>query len=151
VSLDSDSRQLGLVPSFERLDFEARRLLAFSAETKILRAGDVLFQRGEKSDCGYFILKGSIALDYSSDGSRSVQIVGPNRLIGEMALLVETERPAMAVAREPSSVLKISRQLFRRVLEEYPQAADAIRAALTSELTAFVAELRRFSADSTPS
>jgi CRP-like cAMP-binding protein len=147
VSLDSDILQLGSIPIFERLDFEARRLLAFSAETKILRAGDILFQRGEKSDCGYFVLKGAIALDYSSDESRAVQIVGANRLIGEMALLIETDRPALAVAREPSTVLKITRRLFHRVLEEYPEAAESIRIAVAGRLTEFVAELQRLKSD----
>jgi CRP-like cAMP-binding protein len=143
VSLDNDIRQLALAPIFDGLDFEARRLLAFSAETKILRAGDVLFRRGEKSDCGYFVLKGSIALDFSGDGGRAVMIVGPNRLVGERALLAETDRPATAIAREPSTVLKIARHLFLRVLNEYPQAAEQIRRAFAARLAGFVDELSR--------
>jgi CRP-like cAMP-binding protein len=143
VSLDNDIRQLSFCPIFGHLDFEAKRLLAFSAETKILRAGDVLFQRGEKSDCAYFILRGSIALDFSTEKARAVQIVGPQHLIGELALLVETERPAVALAREPSTVLKIPRLLFHRVLEEYPESAASIRSAVGSRLSTFVDELQR--------
>lgn len=143
MSLDSDIRKLGSVQIFAQLDFDARRLIAFSAETRILRAGDVLFRRGDPSDCGYFVLSGSISLDFSSDNSRSVQIVGRQCLIGELALLVETLRPATGVAREPSSVLKISRDLFRRVLNEYPDGAERIRRSITRRLVEFVADLDR--------
>ena len=143
MSLDSDINQLGQVPIFQHLDFEARRLLVFSSESRILRAGDVLFKRGDTSDCGYFLVSGSVALDYSSESSRSVQVVGPSRLIGEMALVVETDRQATAVAREPSRVLKITRVLFHRVLEEYPAAAAAIRHSIEARLVGFVEELEK--------
>ena len=46
-------------------------------------------------------------------------------LIGELALLTETKRPVTAVAREPSSVVRIPRQLFLKTLEGYPDAARA--------------------------
>lgn len=141
MSLENDIRQLGRVPIFAQLDFDARRLIAFSAETRILRAGDVLFRRGDRSDSGYFVLSGSVALDFSSDNARSVRIAGQHCLIGELALLVETERPATGVAREPSSVLKISRDLFCRVLKEYPDCAERIRRSIMRRLSDFISEL----------
>jgi CRP-like cAMP-binding protein len=143
MSLDSDIRHIGQVPILGRLDYDARRLLAFSAENKILHAGDVLFRRGEKSDGGYFIVSGSVALDYSKDDSRKVQIIGAGSLLGEMALVVETERAATAVAREPSRALKISRTLFVRVLEEYPEAAASIREGIAARVRGFVSELEK--------
>ncbi len=44
-----------------------------------------------------------------------------------MALLIDTERPATAIVTEAAQLLKISRRVFRRVLEEYPEAAEALR------------------------
>ncbi len=44
-----------------------------------------------------------------------------------MALLIDTERPVTATVKEAGQLLKISRGVFRRVLEEYPEAADALR------------------------
>ena len=48
-------------------------------------------------------------------------------VIGELALVVAMPRPATAVALEPSSVLRISRSLFQRVLESHPEAALRLR------------------------
>ena len=115
--------------------------IAFGAETRILRAGDTLFRNGDKSEAGFILLSGAIALDEKNDGSPPAHIVRPDSLIGEVALLVETERRATAIAREPSTVLKISRELFHRVLREYPQSAQRLRAAMANELRSFVQEL----------
>jgi CRP-like cAMP-binding protein len=141
MSLGDDIRNLTSIPLFAELEPEALRLLAFAAETRILRAGDVLFHRGEVSDCGYIVLTGSIALDTAGDGGPAVKILGPNTLIGEIALISQTERPATALAREPSTVLKVSRALFHRVLKEFPVSANHVRAALQARLVEFTQEL----------
>jgi CRP-like cAMP-binding protein len=142
VALEDDIRRLTRISLFHAMERDALRLLAFGAETKILRAGDVLFRRADKSDGGYIVLGGSVALDEKNDGSAPSQIVRADALIGEVALLIETERPATAMAREPSTVLKISRELFHRVLREYPESAQRVRAAMAEELRSFLHELQ---------
>jgi CRP-like cAMP-binding protein len=143
MSLGDDIRNLSRIPLFAEVEPEALRLIAFAGETRILRAGDVLFHRGETSDCGYIVLTGSIAIDAAGDGSPAVQIVGPNSLIGEIALISQTERPATALAREPSTVLKISRPLFHRVLKEFPLSAQRLHAAIQKRLFHFTRELEQ--------
>jgi CRP-like cAMP-binding protein len=150
VSLDDDIRNLGRIPFFSELEVEAQRLIAFAAEMKILRAGDVLFRRGEKSDCGFIVQSGSIALDGSDNGSPAKQIVAANGLIGEIALLTETERPATAVAREPTTVLRVPRALFHRVLREFPVSAQRLRRSLAGRLTEFVGELEGMNSEDEP-
>ena len=51
-------------------------------------------------------------------------------MLGESALLVETRRPASATAREDSVVLRISRAMFLKMLESYPDAAVRLREVL---------------------
>lgn len=144
MSLDDDFRRLSRIPLFSALEPEALRLIAFSAETRILRAGDVLFRRGDASDCGYIVLSGTIALDAAGDGSVAGQTVGRNGLVGELALIIDVARPATAVAREPSTVLRVPRSLFHRVLQEFPRSAERIRRNMTQRLASFVDELGRF-------
>ena len=62
MALEDDLRNLSRVPFFAALEPDARRLVAFSAETRILRAGDVLFRRGEPSDCAYVLMQGRLCL-----------------------------------------------------------------------------------------
>ena len=54
-------------------------------------------------------------------------IAGPGTLLGELALIAETKRPATAIAVEPSTVIRISRSLFLKMLEGYPEAANILR------------------------
>jgi CRP-like cAMP-binding protein len=130
MALMDDVRDLTRNPTLRDLEPEALRLIAFSAETRILRAGDILFRQGDISDGGYVVISGSIALE--SDGP--VTIARAPMLLGDTALITETRRPATALAREPSSVLKISRSLFHRVLNEYPDSAVRLRRSLANRL-----------------
>jgi CRP-like cAMP-binding protein len=62
-----------------------------------------------------------------SDDSGAELVVGPGTLIGELALVVAMPRPSTVVALEPSSVIRIARSLFQRVLESDPAAALRLR------------------------
>jgi CRP-like cAMP-binding protein len=141
MGLEDDIGKLARIPAFAVIEPEALRLIAFSAETRILRAGDVLFRRDEMSDEGFVVLAGSIAMDASGDGAATARIVRPPGLIGDLALLTQTRRPATAIAREPSTVLRISRLLFRRVLNEFPDSAQRLRQSQGARLRQFAGEL----------
>jgi CRP-like cAMP-binding protein len=141
MALEDDIAKLTQIPTFAPLELDALRLLAFSAEPKVLRAGDVLFRRDEPSNGGFVVLTGSLAVDASEPGTGTARILRAPSLIGETALLAQTKRPATAIAREPSNLLKISRHLFHRVLGEYPSSAEALRRSLGERLRQFTSEL----------
>ena len=142
MALRDDVRTLSALPAFGDLDPEAVRLIAFSAETRILRAGDILFHDGEAADAGYVLLSGAIALESSLD--KTPALAQAPALLGELALVAETRRAATAIAREPSSVLKVSRALYRRILAEYPDSAVRARTTAAKRLFALRAELEDF-------
>lgn len=141
MGLESDIAKLARNPTLNVLEPEALRLIAFAAETKNLRAGDVLFHRDDISDDGFLMLAGSIALDPSGIGAATAQIVRPPALIGEIALFTQTRRPVTAIAREPTSVMRISRSLFHRALSEFPASGERLRQALGERLREFTSEL----------
>jgi CRP-like cAMP-binding protein len=134
MALDDDIATLGRAPLFSMLDRDALRLVAFAAEIRTLRPGDTLFRKGDRSDGGYVVSRGEIVLDASDRGSPDALVAGPGSLIGQTALFARIERPATAVARETSTVIRISPSLMRRVLEEFPHAATAMRDAMAEEL-----------------
>jgi CRP-like cAMP-binding protein len=141
MGLEEDIGKLASNPTFAAIEPEVLRLIAFSADTLILRAGDVLFRLDEMSNGGFVVLTGSIALDASGHGAATARIVRPPGLIGDLALLTETRRPATAIAREPLTVLRISRPLFHRVLQEFPASAERLRQSLGERLGQFIGEL----------
>ena len=54
-------------------------------------------------------------------------VAGPGALIGELALINAMRRPSTATALEDSSVIRVARSLFQRVLESDPAAARRLR------------------------
>ena len=83
------------------------------------------------------LLSGTIALAFG----RKVIVAKAPLLIGDAALIAETMRPATATAREPSSVLKIARAMFRRVIAEYPDSAVRLHRTLADRLATLQGEL----------
>ncbi len=85
----------------------------------------MLFNAGDVADGAYAVQQGSFTLR-PERGAEADIIAGPGTLLGESALLAETIRPATATAREPSTVLRISRAMFLKMLEGYPDAAHRL-------------------------
>jgi CRP-like cAMP-binding protein len=135
MALDDDIAVLSGAPLFNLLERDALRLVAFASENRTLRAGDMLFRKGDRSDGGYVVSRGAVALDARDDGSPAAFIAGPGSVIGQAALFARIERPATAIAREPTTVIRVSPSLMRRVLEEFPSAAAAMHQAMAEELT----------------
>lgn len=119
------------VPTLSLLGRQALRILAIGAETRYIHSGEVLFKRGEEADGAYVIQDGRFKLS-SNDGNELT--VGPCTLLGEVALFSETRRPATAKALEPSTVLRIPRFLFVRMLDSFPEAARKLREILAARL-----------------
>jgi CRP-like cAMP-binding protein len=138
MALEDDMALLSRVALFRDMDRDALRLLAFSSELRNLRTGDTLFRKDDISEYSFVVASGTVAL---MDNDIVLSVLGPGTLIGEMALFTETRRPATAVAREPSTLLRLSRQIFRRTLEEYPETALRIAAIMRLRVKRLSVEL----------
>ena len=131
MAIDDDISFLERVPTLSLLGRQALRILAIGAETRYIHSGEVLFKRGDEADGAYVIQEGRFKLS-SNDGDELT--VGPCTLLGEVALFSETRRPATARALEPSTVLRIPRFLFVRMLDSFPEAARKLREILAARL-----------------
>jgi CRP-like cAMP-binding protein len=127
MSIEDDIAFLERVPTLALLGRDALRILAIGAESRYLHDGNVLFSQGEAADAGYVVQEGSLSLA-PVRGETEPVTVGPGTLLGELALLTETTRPVTAAALEPSTVIRIPRSLFLKMLEGYPEAAVRLRA-----------------------
>jgi CRP-like cAMP-binding protein len=140
MTIEDDIAFLERIPILRRLGAAALRILAIGAENHDVPAGQVLFTVGETADGAYIVQRGSFSLDTGkNDGSEIV--AGPGTLLGESALLTETRRPATARAREDSTVLRISRTMFLRILDGYPDAAVRLRELIASRADQWAREL----------
>jgi len=126
MSIEDDIAFLERVPTLALLGRDALRILAIGAESRYLHDGNVLFSQGEAADAGYVVQEGLLSLG-PVRGEAEPVTVGPGTLLGELALLTETTRPVTATAIEPSTVIRIPRTLFLKMLEGYPEAAVRLR------------------------
>ena len=124
MSIEDDVALLERVPTLRLLGATALRMLAIGSEQRNFARGDVLFNAGDDADAGFIVQRGAFRLE---DGGGAEIIAGPGALIGELALIVAMPRPSTATAVEHSSVIRIARSLFQRVLESDPAAARRLR------------------------
>ena len=141
MGLEDDIAFFEQVPTFAVLGKQALRILAIGAETKQLQSGAVLFYAGELADGGYVVQEGSLLLEPGTLSEGKEVIVGPGTLVGELALLTDMVCPATAIAKEPTVVIRISRSLFRKMLEGYPDAAVKLRDIMAERLDGWTREL----------
>ena len=140
MTIEDDIAFLERVPLFRRLGPPALRILAIGAESYQVQAGQVLFGIGETADGGYIIQRGSFDLSTGRDDDSDI-VAGPGTLLGETALLTETKRLATARAREDAMVLRISRSMFLRMLEGFPDAAERLRELFMSRADQWAREI----------
>jgi CRP-like cAMP-binding protein len=124
MSIEDDVALLERVPTLRLLGRDALRMLAIGSEQRDIPRGDLLFKLGDDADAGFIVQRGAFRVD---DGAGAETTAGPGTLIGELALVVAMRRPANATALEYSSVVRITRSLFQRVLESDPAAALRLR------------------------
>src|SRR6185295_7913127 len=131
MTIEDDIAFFERVPTLSMLGRAALRILAIGTESRYVHSGDTLFIAGESADGGYVVQEGSFRLSPRvSDSNARTVTVGVGALLGELALFTETTRPVTATAIEPSTVLRIPRPLFLKMLEGYPDAALKLRAIL---------------------
>jgi CRP-like cAMP-binding protein len=140
MTIEDDIAFLERIPILRRLGAAALRILAIGAENHEVPAGQVLFTVGETADGAYIVQRGSFSLDAGKNNESEI-VAGPGTLLGEAALLTETRRPATARAREDSTVLRISRTMFLRILDGYPDAAVRLRELIASRADQWAREL----------
>ena len=142
MALDDDIRILSSVSLFQGFTQEHLRLLAFGAESLRLSAGKDLYEEGAAADSGYVVVRGRIALYRERDRERvTVGHAGPGAMLGELALIADTTRLTSAKAETDTDFLRLSRKLFHRILEEYPDLAFMLHGRIVDELQAMVSRI----------
>ena len=137
MSIEDDVALLDRVPTLHLLGTAALRMLAIGSEQRDYSNGDYLFNAGDEADAGYIVRRGAIRVE---DGDAEV-IAGPGSLIGELALIVAMRRPSSAVAIENSTVIRVARSLFQRVLESDPDAARRLRDELATRTSQLASDI----------
>jgi len=144
MALDDHIRILSGVSLFEGFTQEQLRLLAFGAEAMRLPTGKKLYREEDDADSAYIVMRGRISLFREHDDVRAeVSTAERGAVLGEMALIADSRRLTSAEAATDAEVLRINRSMFRRILEEYPDTAEALRERIIEDLQALIRRIEQ--------
>lgn len=144
LALDDDIRILSGVGIFADFTDEQLRLLAFGAEPARFAAGREIYREGGPADCAYVVVSGTVVLYREHEGEAvAVSHIEAGGILSELALIAPTTRLTYAAAETDCQLIRLKRTLFRRILEEYPEAALELHQRMTQDLYEFLKKIER--------
>ena len=124
---DTKVQALKRAPLFEGLSKKELADLARVTEDLEIPAGDVLCREGDTGKEFFVIVDGET--EVTSNG-KPVAERGGGDFVGEIALLEDTRRTATVTAKTPLRVFVLTRQDFRRLVDENPSVERKVMQAL---------------------
>ena len=136
LSLHEEAEHLRRVPMFSRLEASKLKLLAFTSESLTFEDGELLFRRGDPADCAYVIMEGAVdVLSDTDDGVMVATTLRANELFGELGVITNEARSATLRASGTLHALRISDEIFLRLLADNADLALDVMRQLSLKLT----------------
>ncbi|MCF8469699.1 MAG: Crp/Fnr family transcriptional regulator [Parvibaculum sp.] len=147
MSLEPAVALLQRLDLFAGLDPVRLEVVAFTCERREYAAGAVLFAAGEEASCAYLLLEGEgvMLVQDEADGPKALRLDAGD-LVGEAALFEPGFRQTTVRAVTPLYTLRIGRDMFQRLLGEFPEMAASVAGRLSDRLAAVGAELEALKA-----
>lgn len=102
----------------------AMDLSAFSRFARVFQKGEIIFSEFEPGDAFYLIQSGRVQLvKIIGDIEKTLDILHPSEMFGEMAILEDSPRSATAIALDQIKVLEFNRANFEVLMMGNPQIA----------------------------
>jgi len=93
------------------------------ADRIVYRPGDVIIRENEEGDAAILLVAGE-AVRLSGNFKASAEALPEGALLGEMAMLIETQHSTTVVARSAVRALRITRSELYDLMAEDPKIAD---------------------------
>lgn len=135
MGLLKETEILRKVPMFAKLEPSKLKLLAFTSELVTFDDGEVLFHEGDPADCAYVIMSGEIEILAKTDaGEVVVGTLSEHQLFGELAVLTNEPRTATLRAKGRLETLRITDEMFLKLVTENPEVALDVMRQLSEKL-----------------
>jgi CRP-like cAMP-binding protein len=135
MSLQEDVDLLRNIPLFRNIDSPKLKLLAFTAERLTFRPGEVLFNQGDQGDAAYIVVQGEAdVIIESAAGPITVAKIKKNDFVGEIAILCDVPRTATIKATSELITLRIAKDVFFQLVQQFPQMSVELMRELASRL-----------------
>jgi CRP-like cAMP-binding protein len=142
LDLAEETDLLRKIPLFAKMETSKLKLLAFASEIVSFDTGDTVFHSGESADYAYVIMHGSVDIVTETDsGTVIIGTLTQNQLIGELGLLNNAPRNATLIAKDSLRAMKITGDMFFRILRENSEVALDVIRMLSNKLSRTHAQL----------
>lgn len=143
MSINQEVELLRNIPLFAKIEPSKLKLLAFTSERLTYQPEQVLCRQGDMGDAAYIIVDGEASVRIATGGG-DIEVARLSRgdVVGEIAILCDVPRTATVMATERVTTLKITKELFFRLVNEFPQIAIEIMRELAARLERTNAQLR---------
>ena len=94
-------------------------------------AGDTIFSKGDPRTVMYVVREGEVEIRL---GDKVVEVVGPDGVFGEMAMVDGQPRTAAAVARTDCKLVPIDQKRFQFLVQQTPYFAIEVMRVLVERL-----------------
>ncbi len=144
MSLREEVETLRQIPLFAKVDPSKIKLLAFTSERVTFQPGDLVCKQGDMGDAAYVIMNGKadVIVDTPS-GPLTVASMQKNDVVGEIAILINIPRTATIKADSELTTLRITKDLFLRMITEFPEMAVEMMRVLAERLVRTTEELQK--------
>ncbi|MFQ5954289.1 MAG: cyclic nucleotide-binding domain-containing protein [Kiloniellales bacterium] len=135
MTLHEEVEALRNIPLFAKIDASKLKLLAFTSERLNYEPGQDLFKQGDPGDAAYIILEGQADIIVNTpEGELVVANMKKSDFVGDIAILCDVPRTATVRATQPLSALVITKDLFFRLVTEFPDVSVEIMRELAQRL-----------------
>jgi response regulator RpfG family c-di-GMP phosphodiesterase len=139
-----DLPELAAVELFASLPQAALADLARHAQLRTYPAGSTIFEEGEDGDCLHVLRCGAVkVVRPSHDDDVVLDVLGPGKVFGELAVLNSSPRTATLVALADSVTVVVDKVGFDHVLDRHPTAVREMLGTVARSLTFAKEELAR--------
>jgi response regulator RpfG family c-di-GMP phosphodiesterase len=136
--------ELAAVDLFASLPEPALTDLAGHARICFYPAGSTIFEEGDIGDCLHVLRTGAVkVVRPSPDGEVVLDVLGPGKVFGELAVLDSSPRTATLVAVADSTTVLVDKDAIDHVLDLHPAAVREMLGTVARSLTFAKEELAR--------
>lgn len=142
MSLDQEVEILRQIPLFANIDTAKLKLMCFASQRLTFKPGEALCRQGDAGDSAFVIVEGAAdVLVDRGKGPIKVADLARNDIVGEIAILCDVPRTATVKATSELVTLKVTKDLFFRLITDFPEMGVEIMRVLAHRLEQTTAQL----------
>lgn len=132
------------VPIFHGLSSRQLARVMLAMQKRTYRSGEILFEEGQVGKAVFIIKTGQVELSRSGpSGHRSLGVLGPGQMFGEMALLEQMLRTATATVVEDGEISLLYTATLEALVRDHPHIGVKLLRNMAIMLSALLRKTNR--------